>query len=184
MKRAELICIALPLPQAVKCGVFPSPHDRITVDPKCLAFLPVSAPLCVGHVEDRHALLDTGRKDVFLEACLRDRDYGLWAGQPLRDLPPEQVERWVNDPSFQPPEGESRNDMLQRLSKWLAIAPSWQGVAYAALRPGVIRRLVLAALRADATGENVLDVPPETVTALTWAGRWRIRMVGSSAFLK
>lgn len=184
MKRAELICIALPLPQAVKCGVFPSPHDRITIDPKSLAFLPVSAPLCVGHVEDRLALLDVGRKDVFLEACLRDRDCGLWAGKSLRELPPEQVEQWVTEPSFQPPGGESRNAMLQRLSEWLVRAPTWEGVSYAALRPGVVRGLVLATLGAGAAAENALDVPPETVTAMTWAGRWRVRMAGSPTFLE
>lgn len=55
-------------------------------------------------------------------ASLKDRNYGTWHGQALRDFPPDALNAMLHDPDFSPPEGESLNQFHARIGAWLTIA--------------------------------------------------------------
>lgn len=52
-------------------------------------------------------------------AALKDRDYGTWHGQALRDLPAAALGSLLHDPDFTPPDGESARQFHARIAAWL-----------------------------------------------------------------
>jgi broad specificity phosphatase PhoE len=51
---------------------------------------------------------------------LVELDYGSWDGRSFTDLPPEDVARWREDPTFAPPGGESLTDVADRVAGFCA----------------------------------------------------------------
>ena len=55
-------------------------------------------------------------------AALKDRNYGLWHGQALRDLSPDALNALLHDLDFAPPEGEGLRQFHARIGAWLNMA--------------------------------------------------------------
>ncbi|MEV6316515.1 histidine phosphatase family protein [Streptomyces sp. NPDC051776] len=129
------------------------------------------------------------------EPALRDCDMGTWRGRSLSDvLQHEQAAftAWCQDPSAEPPDGESRFDFAARIAAWLdrmdALASSARleggenhrrARTVAVAEPGVVRMAVLHALSAPPEAFWRIDVPPLAVTQLVGkGGRWNVRATG------
>ncbi|AYV28844.1 bifunctional RNase H/acid phosphatase [Streptomyces sp. ADI95-16] len=107
---------------------------------------------------------------------LRGVDTGAWAGRTLDEVAaedPEGIRRWLTDPSYTPPGGESVAALTARVGAHLAgLAP---GTHRAVVEQAVVRAAVVHALELPAAAFWRLDVRPGTETALTGrAGRWNL----------
>lgn len=130
-------------------------------------------------------------------AALRDRDYGTWHGQALKNLAPEALHALLHDPDFAPPEGESLRQFHARAETWLTTLPR-EEVARGKLpaaahpagsgaqtlliiaRPAVVRALACAILGGGPEMAAKLDIPPQTTSLFTHhAGHWRVRALGA-----
>ena len=61
----------------------------------------------------------TGLEVTVLED-LREMNYGAWEGKSFLDVrkpDPESYSRWISEPDFQSPEGESHQDVLVRMTR-------------------------------------------------------------------
>ena len=113
---------------------------------------------------------------------LRDRGHGLWAGRRVTDLAhtePASFTRWLGDPHFTAPSGESVADLVARASGWLeGIRPPEHvlAITHAAL----IRAFVVAGLACDPAAWFRLDIGHGTRTVLTRNGsNWRVVLVNA-----
>mgnify|MGYP001176407777 FL=1 len=186
----RLLCCASALPSSVNRGVLPGVGARLAMGfdlQKVQAFLPrlptrltlycapdVAAPDVEGHV-------------LLPQDVLRDRDYGLWAGQSLRDVGMEEQVSFLSDTGFAPPEGESFADAYHRAARWLdSLAPDGP-MAVVLARPAVVRNLVLRVLYQEENAVRMahaarVDVLPQSYTLLTsHAGQWRVGMLSAPA---
>ncbi|MBT2457672.1 histidine phosphatase family protein [Streptomyces sp. ISL-86] len=107
---------------------------------------------------------------------LRGADTGAWAGRTLDEVAaedPAAVGRWLTDPSYAPPGGESLDALTARVGAHLAVlAP---GTHRAVVEQAVVRAAVVHALELPAAAFWRLDVRPDTVTTLTGrSGRWNL----------
>jgi broad specificity phosphatase PhoE len=96
-----------------------------------------------------------------IEPALRDREYGEWTGRRYAELAAEQpdaVRRWLTDPSWAPPGGESVEQLVDRVGEWLSGAEP----AVAVTHPAVIRAAVLHVLQAPPDSFRTIDVRPLT----------------------
>ncbi|MCX4526963.1 MULTISPECIES: histidine phosphatase family protein [unclassified Streptomyces] len=107
---------------------------------------------------------------------LRGPDTGAWAGRTLEEVAsedPAAVRRWLTDPSYAPPGGESSAALIARVGAHLAgLAPGTHRVV---VEQAVVRAAVVHALELPAAAFWRLDVRPGTVTTLSGrAGRWNL----------
>ncbi len=56
--------------------------------------------------------------EVVVDDRLVELDYGEWDGRSFPDLPPEELRRWRDDPSFAPPGGESLQTVTARVASF------------------------------------------------------------------
>lgn len=130
-------------------------------------------------------------------AALRDRDYGTWHGQALKNLAPEALHALLHDPDFALPEGESLRQFHARVGTWLttlsqeeaargtlpaAAGPAGSGAQTLLIiaRPAVVRALACAILGGGPEMAAKLDIPPQTTSLFTHhAGHWRVRALGA-----
>lgn len=129
-------------------------------------------------------------------AALRDRDYGTWHGQALKNLAAEALHALLHDPDFAPPEGESLRQFHARVETWLTTLPQEEAArgkisatarpagsgAQTLLiiaRPAVVRALACVILGGGPEMAAKLDIPPQTTSLFTHhAGHWRVRALG------
>ncbi|MFJ3909676.1 histidine phosphatase family protein [Streptomyces vinaceus] len=109
---------------------------------------------------------------------LRGPDTGQWAGRTLDEVAaedPAAVRRWLSDPDYAPPGGESVTALTARVGAALAgLAP---GTHRAEVDQAVVRAGVVHALELPAAAFWRLDVRPDTVTTLTGRlGRWNLQL--------
>lgn len=111
-----------------------------------------------------------------VEPCLRDCDFGSWAGRSLEGVAarePEAVGQWLRDPDAAPHGGESFADVLKRVGAWM------DGLAQSALaitHPTILRAAIVRALGAGASAMAHVDVAPLTLARLSRAGgRWTFK---------
>ncbi|AQT05260.1 histidine phosphatase family protein [Acetobacter persici] len=130
-------------------------------------------------------------------AALRDRDYGTWHGQALKNLAAEALHALLHDPDFAPPEGESLRQFHARVGAWLttlsqeeaargtlpaAARPAGSGAQTLLIiaRPAVVRALACVILGGGPEMAAKLDIPPQTTSLFTHhAGHWRVRALGA-----
>jgi len=118
-------------------------------------------------------------RDAVVVPALDDWDVGRWRGLALDDVEaaePEAVMAWLTDPAANPHGGESVEDLLARVGRWLdglgAESPRVVAVTHAA----VIRAAVVHALGARPESFWRIDVPPLSRTELRGRdGRWTLR---------
>ncbi|MFD8789908.1 histidine phosphatase family protein [Streptomyces vinaceus] len=109
---------------------------------------------------------------------LRGPDTGQWAGRTLDEVSaedPAAVRRWLSDPDYAPPGGESVTALIARVGAALAgLAP---GTHRAEVDQAVVRAGVVHALELPSAAFWRLDVRPDTVTTLTGRlGRWNLQL--------
>lgn len=173
----RLVCLALELPACVKRGYFPRRDDCSASFNPAVEVLK-GASVLTGSEADAQALRSSGIENLRVVPSLRDCDYGEWAGQNMRSLPQKDIARWISDPDFCPPGGESRAQLFFRVGTWLMQTPPPQEVRLA-LQPAVIRALVLNALGGQPGMERQLDIAPFTLSILSCHdGRWCVQAVG------
>ncbi|WP_329004392.1 histidine phosphatase family protein [Kribbella sp. NBC_00709] len=121
--------------------------------------------------------------DPVVEAALRDREYGEWAGRDLEDLlgtDPSQVSAWLERPHTATPGGETENDVIARVADWLgdlAERHGDRGSVIAVVHPAVVRALVLYVVDAPAESLRHVDVRPlATVNLSLHAGSWSLAL--------
>ncbi|MCE2575883.1 histidine phosphatase family protein [Komagataeibacter sp. FNDCR2] len=174
-----LTCLALPAPDCLRRGIFPdgtSPGLGADVPAHLpdadLTLLPIESwpPESPPH----------GMTGPFHPApALRAAAMGEWRGRALRDLPAADLARWVSDPDFAPPGGESRTELLHRVAVWLAALPPTPPRLSALADATVVRAIVVAALGGTARMLSHLDIAPRSRTVLTRHATWRVAMTGA-----
>ncbi|MEV6954505.1 histidine phosphatase family protein [Streptomyces sp. NPDC051183] len=107
---------------------------------------------------------------------------GRWEGRTLDEVAaedPAAVHRWLTDPAYAPPGGESVEALAARAGSWLAgLEPGTHRVT---ADQAFARAAVVAALELPARTFWRLDVRPGTITGLTGrSGRWNL-LVGQAA---
>lgn len=109
---------------------------------------------------------------------LSDISYGRWAGSTMDDLPESDVLGWLTDTAVTPPDGESIDDLFERVGRWMDGISADQGRVCAVTHPAVIRAVVVRTLDAPARSFWRVDVPPLTTTSVQFrSGRWTLRTV-------
>lgn len=161
-------------------------------------FLPAGGPSSLQSMEVPDAVpFISPEIPITHTAALRDRDYGTWHGQALKNLAPEALHALLHDPDFAPPEGESLRQFHARAETWLTTLPR-EEVARGKLpaaahpagsgaqtlliiaRPAVVRALTCAILGGGPEMAAKLDIPPQTTSLFTHhAGHWRVRALGA-----
>lgn len=211
----RLVCLTSSLPDAVKKGSIPSRETLSVVDLPAGAdgffhsFLR-KAPHGVQGMMAADCAWSGARDGRFaLEpvAALNDRDYGVWHGKALADLPPEGLNTLLHDVDFAPPAGESQRQFHTRTGAWLdnflqkgadrftqrpnpspGSAPaggrnmrpvSGLDTILIVARPAVVRALACHILGGGPEMASRLDIAPQTTSLFTChAGRWRVRALG------
>lgn len=111
-----------------------------------------------------------------VEPGLADCDYGSWRGLALESLPVEEVQRWLSDPSAQPPGGESVVDFVARVGGWLDSVVASGSRIVAVVAPGVVRAGVVHGVLGAPESFWRVDVKPLGRVELAGnAGRWNLR---------
>ncbi|MER7467378.1 histidine phosphatase family protein [Streptomyces sp. NPDC097981] len=109
---------------------------------------------------------------------LRGPDAGEWAGRTLDEVfaeDPAAVQRWLTDPDYAPPGGESVTALIARVGAALAALAA--GSHRAVVDQAVVRAAVVHALELPAAAFWRLDVRPDTVTTLSGRlGRWNLQV--------
>ncbi len=185
----KLLCCASVLPPVVRKGVLPLPAGQVASGfdlQKAAAYLPAMHQMPVYCAPDVVAA-DVGAHPVLPQAALRDRDYGLWAGQDLRERTPAEQLSLLSDVAFAPPEGESFAACYQRVALWLDGISRSGPVAVVLARPAVVRNMLLRVLYQGEGAINMaqaarVDVMPNSYSLLTHhAGQWRLGMLAAPA---
>ena len=113
---------------------------------------------------------------------LQDRREGRWNGRSLTELAqaePVLVARWLRDPDFAPPGGESARNIVARASAWLDGLGS-AGPILAVTHPALIRAFVVVGLASPAETWFRIDMGHGTRTVLTRNGpTWRVALVNA-----
>ncbi|MFC9157909.1 histidine phosphatase family protein [Streptomyces bauhiniae] len=111
-------------------------------------------------------------------AELAPLDAGQWRGRTLAEVAAtdgEALTRWLTDPDYAAPDGESVRDVCARVGHWLASVPD--GRTIAVVEPEVLRATVVHALALPTGTFWRLDIPPLTATELSGrSGRWNLRL--------
>ena len=170
----ELTCIALPAPDCMRRGVFPMRGETG----------PLPTDLARHVIDSERTLLPPamqvdGAGRARPEPALHAPDMGAWQGRSLKDLPPADLARWVADPDFAPPGGESRTAHLHRMARWLDALPRTPARVTVLADATVVRAIVVAALGGSAAMLSRLDIAPLTRSRLTRHTAWRVAISGA-----
>ncbi|MFE0919917.1 histidine phosphatase family protein [Streptomyces nigra] len=121
-----------------------------------------------------------------VQLALRDCDMGRWRGLTLGEAmarEPDAVDAWLADPRGTPHGGESLIAFISRVGGWLDTRPVEDGDRIVAVaEPSVIRAALVYALKAPPSTYWNIDVRPlSATTVIGRAGRWNLRLEGTSA---
>jgi broad specificity phosphatase PhoE len=121
--------------------------------------------------------------DAVVDAGLRECDFGAWCGRTLAEVhaaDPDGTGAWMTDPAARPHGGESLEDMLARVARWLDAQAGQPGRAIAVTHAGVVKAAVVHALGAPAAAFWRVDSTPLAVTELhAHDGRWTVARVNA-----
>ncbi len=136
-----------------------------------------------------HLTETTGRKPR-IDDRIREVDFGAFEGFTSREVAErhgEEFQRWLQDDSHPPPDGESWTELGERVSAW------WQEVAeryrdrtvLGVMHGGPILWLARHVLQAPYIAMVVLEIDPCSVTLLQSRGRlWRVRMLNDTTHIR
>jgi broad specificity phosphatase PhoE len=115
-----------------------------------------------------------------IEPRLREQDMGTWRGLALAELQrhaPDEVARWLSDPTAAPHGGESLVELLHRVGAWMDSQQEERSQVVAVTHPAVVRA-ALAVVLAGGTPQSFwrFDVGPLWRAELRGNdGRWNLR---------
>ncbi|GAA4499151.1 histidine phosphatase family protein [Gluconacetobacter tumulicola] len=177
----KLFGIASRLPDDIRRGIIPPRNSTDGPGASTAAWLQASGdhhPIVAAPDVALASAQSGGERPIVTEPALRERDHGQWHGRNLRDLPPDDIHRWVDDPDFAPPDGESGRAACERIGDWLDHLPDGTGTLIVVARPAVIRMLLIRALGGGIEMVRHLDVPPSTRSELSRHTGWRVSAIG------
>ena len=116
-------------------------------------------------------------------SALRDISYGSWNDRTVADIAeksPEDLQRWMTDPSSAPHGGESFEAAQTRAAAWLESLHSAGGSTLAVTHAILLKLLLLHVVAAPLTSVWQVDVEPFGMLLLTSNGRrWALRGFGA-----
>ena len=122
---------------------------------------------------------------------LRECAFGDWDGHTFAEVAerwPDGMSRWLADPYVAPPGGESLAQLYDRLGAALAhLRGEYAGKRVVAVcHVGSIRALTARVLSAPLQAMNRMELPPASLTTLTWYedGNSSIRGYGEAGYLR
>ena len=107
--------------------------------------------------------------EAAVNPCLRDCDYGRWAGRTLADVQAEEpanVAAWLSNAEAAPHGGESLSDLFRRVSTWMNECIREEGNTIVVTHAAVIRAAILHVLHAPAPAFWRIDIEPLSVTEM------------------
>lgn len=120
--------------------------------------------------------------DALPAPALRDIAYGTWSNRTAADIAkqsPEDLARWMADPSSAPHGGESFEAAQTRTATWLESLHSKGGSTLAVTHAVILKLLFLSVVGAPLTSIWRIDVEPLATLSLTSDGRrWALRGFG------
>ena len=121
-------------------------------------------------------------KTAMIAPELRDIDYGRWSGRLVREVALEDniaFQSWLA--GARAPEGESLQELIDRITKWLDTNMDAMGKAAAVVSPAVLRAIVISALEAPIQSYSRLDISALSNLRITSDGKRRnIHLADSS----
>lgn len=113
---------------------------------------------------------------------LRDVDYGRWDGRTVADITeqfPEDLQRWMADPSSAPHGGEPLDAVQVRAAAWLESLHAKGGSTLAVTHALILKLLFLQVVGAPLISVWRIDVEPLGMLTLSSDGRrWALRSFG------
>lgn len=125
--------------------------------------------------EGAEQLAETIGQPVTVAPELCSRHYGAWSERPLKTISAEDLEKWLHDPKFVPPAGESRSMVYHRVVQWLRKIQTKDETVAVMADADIVRLLILACLGLDVTWENLMDVAPTSWNILSYRTHWRLQ---------
>ncbi|MEA2372196.1 MAG: hypothetical protein QOH12_2590 [Solirubrobacteraceae bacterium] len=139
--------------------------------------------LCSPRLRCRETALAANLSEARVVADLAECDFGSWAGRTLAELSatdPAGVSAWMTDPAAAPHGGESLSVFTARVGRWLDRQLELDGRAIAVTHGGVVKAVVVHALRAPLDTFWRIDVTPLAVTEIhSHDGRWTVSRMNS-----
>ncbi|RON09055.1 phosphoglycerate mutase [Pseudomonas brassicacearum] len=143
------------------------------------------APQLLGGPETRiRQTAELFGSDLQIVPALGDYDVGRWRGQRIDDLQktePEALHTWLGDPASAPHGGESVTQLCLRVGDWLDALCTTPGHFVAITHPFVIRAALMKVMQCGPEAFNLIDVEPLSATELRFNGRWRLRLLDTTA---
>lgn len=117
----------------------------------------------------------------FEEPALADIDYGTWAGHSFEKVhseTPEDLSRWLIDPTQPAPGGEAMSAVEQRVGRWIdGLAPENTRIC-AITHATVIRAALAHALHLPLRSTLAIDLAPLSCAVLSYNRTWRLQSLG------
>lgn len=173
--RTRLLLISHPATAAQRKGVFPAdePLDArgseeaavfrdAHVEMLCAGLAYSSPALCAQETANALGL------DAAVEPDLADVDYGSWRGRRLMELAqeaPDALAAWTRDPSAAPHGGESFDDVMARVGRWLNRLQH-DGIAIVVTHAPVMRAAILHAMQMPSASFARIEIPPLALVEL------------------
>ena len=113
-------------------------------------------------------------KTAMIAPEIRDIDYGRWSGRLIRDVALEDdiaFQSWVR--GSPPPGGESLQQLIDRVTKWLDARMNEKGNTAAIVSSAVMRAVVISALDAPVQSFSRLDISTLSNLRITSDGKRR-----------
>lgn len=171
----RLLCFALPPFPGLKRGVFPGPEAHRDFSGMNTVRWPEADRWVAGGFEDANQLETLIGKTMKVVPELCACRYGEWSGCSLKTVPPEELCRWLHDPKFVPPGGESRSMVADRIGKWLGSSTNKNETIILMVDADIVRNLLLFCLGLDVTSADRLDIEPCSWSILSYVRNWRVQ---------
>jgi broad specificity phosphatase PhoE len=108
-----------------------------------------------------------------IEPALAGTNHGRWRGQRLADVAvaaPDSLEAWTHDPAASPDGGESFNEVIARVGRWLD-ALEVPGTVVAVSHAPVLRAAILHVLHAPPASFVHIEIAPLSTVELRRSAR-------------
>ena len=148
--------------------------ERSVIAPRFRASVAVSPMLAA--IETAAALRLQGRE----EPALADIGHGEWAGRSFEQIhaeAPDELARWLIDPTMAVPGGEAMPAVEARVGVWLDAAASQDRPMCAISHAAVIRAALAHALHLPLRTTLAIDIAPLSRVHLSFNRTWRLQAI-------
>ncbi|WP_181441961.1 histidine phosphatase family protein [Swingsia samuiensis] len=173
----KLLCFAYLPSDKIKKGYFPQRGDISFQEDK--VFFTKADAYIVGNEMDQYYFDKVLNIKSVVYPELSGCNYGEWSGHFFDEIPPHHLSQWVEDASYSPSNGESRQEVYKRVGKWLDQTSSYKGKVVLILRPEIIKAMVLISVGATYKDENRVDVFPNTWSVISKTKSLKLQVLSS-----